>query len=270
MGKKCKKSKKISNFFVFSSLIIIIVISGVCIIKDNFFKTEKTSNINISYLSDEFVDKYFKEISENNSNEDKDNMLIVISKSKIKNSYGAKNIIEAPNNQYILQYDSDEEKKSALEQLKKDKKIESVEENGVYTTQSTNYNSWGIEKMALDSASASANNYSENIKPVTVAIIDSGCNIELFNKYYNGKISEMYNVLEDSITVMNDENGHGTHVAGTIAEGTPNNVKILPIKVSRNGSMYSTDIIAGINYIVRNKKADVINMSFGGYGYNVR
>lgn len=93
MGKKCKKSKKISNFFVFSSLIIIIVISGVCIIKDNFFKTEKTSNINISYLSDEFVDKYFKEISENNSNEDKDNMLIVISKSKIKNSYGAKNII---------------------------------------------------------------------------------------------------------------------------------------------------------------------------------
>ena len=39
--------------------------------------------------------------------------------------------------------------------------------------------------MALDSASASANNYSENIKPVTVAIIDSGCNIELFNKYYN-------------------------------------------------------------------------------------
>lgn len=233
MGKKCKKSKKISNFFVFSSLIIIIVISGVCIIKDNFFKTEKTSNINISYLSDEFVDKYFKEISENNSNEDKDNMLIVISKSKIKNSYGAKNIIEAPNNQYILQYDSDEEKKSALEQLKKDKKIESVEENGVYTTQSANYNSWGIEKMALDSASASANNYSENIKPVTVAIIDSGCNIELFNKYYNGKISEMYNVLEDSITVMNDENGHGTHVAGTIAEGTPNNVKIFPIKVSR-------------------------------------
>ena len=96
MGRKCKKSKKISNFFVFSSLIIIIVISGVCIIKDNFFKTEKTRNINISYLSDEFVDKYFKEISENNSNEDKDNMLIVISKSKIKNSYGAKNIGNLP------------------------------------------------------------------------------------------------------------------------------------------------------------------------------
>ena len=268
MGKKCKKSKKISNFFLFSSLIIIIVISGVCIIKYNFFKTEKTRNINISYLSDEFVNKYFKEISENNSNEDKDNMLIVISKSKIKNSYGAKNIIEAPNNQYILQYDSDEEKKSALEQLKKDKKIESVEENGVYTTQSTNYNSWGIEKMALDSASASSNSYSENLKPVTVAIIDTGCDMSLFNKYYNGKISETYNVLENSKTLMSDENGHGTHVSGTIAEGTPDNVKILPIKVSRDGDMYYTDVIAGINYIVRNKKADVINMSFGGYGYN--
>lgn len=269
MGKKCKKSKKISNFFVFSSLIIIIVISGVCIIKDNFFKTEKTRNINISYLSDEFVNKYFKEISENNSNEDKDNMLIVISKSKIKNSYGAKNIIEAPNNQYILQYDSDEEKKSALEQLKKDNQIESVEENGVYTTETTNYNSWGIEKMALDSAITSTNTYSENMKPVTVAIIDTGCDMSLFNKYYGGKISEFYNVLETSTTVMMDEDGHGTHIAGTIAEGTPDNVKILPIKVSRDGNMYYTDIIAGINYIVRYNKASVINMSFGGYGYNV-
>lgn len=269
MGKKCKNNKKISNFFVCSSLILIIAISGVCIIKDNFFKTEKTRNINISYLSDEFVNKYFKEISENNSNEDKDNMLIVISKSKIKNSYGAKNIIEAPNNQYILQYDSDEEKKSALEQLKKDKKIESVEENGVYTTETTNYNSWGIEKMALDSAITSTNTYSENMKPVTVAIIDTGCDMSLFNKYYGGKISEFYNVLETSTTVMMDEDGHGTHIAGTIAEGTPDNVKIFPIKVSRDGNMYYTDIIAGINYIVRYNKANVINMSFGGYGYNV-
>lgn len=140
MGKKNQNGKKVSKFFAFSSLILILIISGGYIIKDNFFNQENSKNINISYLSDEFVDKYFKEISENNSDEDKENMLIVISRNKIKNSYGAKNIIEAPNNQYILQYDSDEEKKSALEQLKKDKKIESVEENGVYTTETTNYN----------------------------------------------------------------------------------------------------------------------------------
>ena len=70
--------------------------------------------------------------------------------------------------------------------------------------------------------------------------------ITLFNKYYSGKIEGFYNVLEQSTTVMVDEDGHGTHIAGTIAEGTPDNVKILPIKVSRTGSMYYSDIIAAI------------------------
>ena len=122
--------------------------------------------------------------------------------------------------------------------------------------------------MALDHAITSANANSENMQQVTVAIIDTGCDMTLFNRYYGGKISEVYNVLEQSTTVMVDEDGHGTHVAGTIAEGTPDNVKILPIKVSRTGSMYYSDIIAAINYIVYNNKAQAINMSFGGYGYN--
>ena len=248
-------------------LVITILLSGVLLIAKNTF-LKKDDRFNISYLSDEFVEEYFEEISEADSDEEKENMLIVISDNKIKDTYGAKNIIEAPNHQYILQYSSEEEKEAALKQLKQDKRIESVEENGVYTTEEGDYNSWGIEKMALDHAITSANANSENMQQVTVAIIDTGCDMTLFNKYYGGKIKEVYNVLEQSTTVMVDEDGHGTHVAGTIAEGTPDNVKILPIKVSRTGSMYYSDIIAAINYIVYNNKAQVINMSFGGYGYN--
>lgn len=248
-------------------LVITIILSGVfLVVKNNFLK--KDNRYNISYLSEEFIDNYFEEISEADSDEEKENMLIVISDSKIKDSYGAKNIIEAPNNQYILQYNSEKEKEYALKKLKDDKKIESVEENGVYVIQEADYNSWGIEKMTLDHAINSANINSENMQSVTVAIIDTGCDMTLFNKYYGGKISEFYNVLEQSTTEMVDENGHGTHIAGTIAEGTPDNVKILPIKVSRDKSIYYSDIIAAINYIVRYEKADVINMSFGGYGYN--
>jgi serine protease len=68
-----------------------------------------------------------------------------------------------------------------------------------------------------------------------------------------------------------DENGHGTHVAGTIAERTNNGValaglayraKLMPVRVlDRNGSGEADDIAAGIRFAVEHG-ADVINMSF--------
>jgi len=108
----------------------------------------------------------------------------------------------------------------------------------------------------------------QELNEVVVAIIDTGLDVELANKYYSNKITETYNVFEKSTTIMNDEHGHGTHVFGTIAESTPTNVKILPVKVSEDGTMYDSDIIAAINYITYYEKADVINMSFGGYLYS--
>ena len=225
MNKKMKK-------YLSVILVITILLSGVIFVtKNTIFKKE--DRFNISYLPDEFVEEYFEEVSKADSDEEKENMLIVISDSKIKDSYGAKNIIEAPNNQYILQYESEEEKNKALEKLESDKSIASVEKNEVRQIEEVTYNSWGINKMSLDYAIDNSN--IDNLEEVTVAIIDTGLDVNLFNKYYGGRLAGYYNVLEKSNTIMNDTNGHGTHVAGTIAEGTPSNVKILPIKVSTNG-----------------------------------
>jgi serine protease len=68
-----------------------------------------------------------------------------------------------------------------------------------------------------------------------------------------------------------DENGHGTHVAGTIAEKTNNGValvglayraKLMPVRVlDRNGSGEADDIAHGIHFAVAHG-ADVVNMSF--------
>ena len=69
-----------------------------------------------------------------------------------------------------------------------------------------------------------------------------------------------------------DDNGHGTHVAG-IAAGISNNglgiagvaggVKVMPVKVlNAAGSGNSLDIYLGIMHAVNNG-ADVINMSLG-------
>jgi serine protease len=76
-----------------------------------------------------------------------------------------------------------------------------------------------------------------------------------------------------------DQNGHGTHVAGTIAEKTNNGIglvglayraKLMPVRVlDRHGSGQADDIARGIHFAVAHG-ADVINMSFNfGCGKNV-
>ena len=71
-----------------------------------------------------------------------------------------------------------------------------------------------------------------------------------------------------------DDHGHGTHVAGIIAAaggnggtvGVAYNVQIMAVKAAQSsGVLTSSDIAQAIYYAVENG-ADVINMSFGGYG----
>ena len=273
-----KKSKKI----------ILIAVAGVTIISSSFYYKNKNVNltnediktvnrinedikhvnttnefINISECSEMFMNNYFEELEQIDEDEEKENIIIVNSTSKMEETYGASKIIEAPNNQYILQYNSKEEKNNAMKELKEDKNIQNVEENTQYTfTGNETYNSWGIEKIGLDEAITEAN--SRHLSDVTVAILDSGCNIPIDNKIFPGKIIETYNAVQTNGNMV-DQVGHGTHIAGTIAEGTPDNVKILPVKISASNKIYDTDIEKALNYITYYKKADVINMSFGGY-----
>jgi cell wall-associated protease len=74
-------------------------------------------------------------------------------------------------------------------------------------------------------------------------------------------------------TDAHDDSGHGTHVAGTIAQATNNGIgvagvagqaTIVPVKVlDANGDGNDTNIIAGINWAVA-QRVDVINLSLGG------
>ncbi|MHC4721573.1 MAG: S8 family serine peptidase, partial [Planctomycetota bacterium] len=71
----------------------------------------------------------------------------------------------------------------------------------------------------------------------------------------------------------NDDDGHGTHVTGTLAQSTNNNqdvagiafnCAIMPVKVlTRRGVGTYTDIADGI-YFAADNGADIINMSLGG------
>jgi subtilisin family serine protease len=109
-------------------------------------------------------------------------------------------------------------------------------------------------------------------KDVKVGVIDTGIDYnhpDLKPNYAGG-----YNAIDQSKTPL-DDNGHGTHVAGTIAAvkdlkgvvGVAPEVKLYAIKVlNASGSGSYSAVIDGIQWAVNNKM-DVINMSLGSrYG----
>ena len=89
----------------------------------------------------------------------------------------------------------------------------------------------------------------------------------MFNENYPNKLLKTYDVISPN-SEMVDSTGHGTHIAGTIAETTPSNVKIMSVNVSypNKSTFYISDLINAINYVVNDKNADVISLSIGGLG----
>ncbi|ULT54430.1 S8 family peptidase [Neobacillus drentensis] len=110
-------------------------------------------------------------------------------------------------------------------------------------------------------------------KGMTVAILDTGCDVT--HPDLKERIIGCRNFTNDdngNKEVYRDYNGHGTHVAGTIAAtenqqgvvGVAPEANLLIVKVlDKNGSGQYEWIINGIYYAIE-QKVDVISMSLGG------
>jgi serine protease len=106
---------------------------------------------------------------------------------------------------------------------------------------------------------------------VVVAVIDTG--VDSTHPDLGANVLRGYDAVTNKAGTVTDGNGHGTHVAGTIAAVTGNGLgisavaphaRILPVKVlSDDGSGYSSDTAEGIVWAADNG-AKVINMSLGG------
>ena len=101
------KNNKIIKIITFS-LIIFLILNGFLIIKNFTKQNLEEKLINISSLSEEFMNEYYKGVKKLQENDNKENILIVTSLNEISDNYGATDVVKAPNNQYFLQYETEE------------------------------------------------------------------------------------------------------------------------------------------------------------------
>ncbi len=111
----------------------------------------------------------------------------------------------------------------------------------------------------------------QGLPAVTVAVVDTGIRRYL-QDFSTTAILQGYNTITESLDV-DDDNGHGTHVSGTVAQSTNNGygvagmawgVSLLPVKaLDAAGEGFASDIAEAITYAV-DQGSDVINLSIGG------
>lgn len=134
-----------------------------------------------------------------------------------------------------------------------------------YVSPATGYTycTWGVEYMGVDLMAEWVS--SNQKKDIIVGVIDSGSEPwpAHEDRYLDGADFTPYNKSHGQY----DDDGHGTHVAGTIIDCTQGlNVYILPAKVLANLSGYTcvdSIVMTAIIYEI-SEGVDVINMSLGG------
>ena len=195
---------------------------------------------------------------------------LIVETSELQEDYGAEDIYyNTELGETILQFETEEETKAAFEALCEQYGEEKCYPDQVYyvddiltddaALSSGACYSWGVAYMGMNTLKAQAEG---KYGAVTVAILDTGIDKSNFMFQSRNISSKSYNFIDNNKNVT-DNHGHGTHVAGIIADATPSNVRFLILKIS-NSSGYSSllTIKTALQYAV-NQNVSVVNMSLG-------
>lgn len=170
------------------------------------------------------------------------------------------------NNMYSAKLEKD-----ILEQVKAMKEVEYVENDAEVKISASQANApWGLARVSsrakLPAAGPYSYTYTGDGAGVSVYVVDTGIKVDhpefegraRFGAKFAGKNNE-------------DENGHGTHCAGTVGSksyGVSKKVSLVAVKVLDGaGSGSLSGVIAGIDWATGDKKGtkgNVISMSLGG------
>jgi subtilisin family serine protease len=154
--------------------------------------------------------------------------------------------------------------------LAADPAVAAVEQNQrVSVTDTTQSNApWGLDRIDQASLPLSGTyTYPDSAgSGVTAYVIDTG--VRITHQQISGRAAYGYDAVDGDTTAA-DGNGHGTHVATTIAGstyGVAKKAKIVAVRVlDNNGSGTTAGVIAGVDWVTRNHSGpSVANLSLGG------
>ena len=130
----------------------------------------------------------------------------------------------------------------------------------------------GINRVEGDQSSTQAGNGSGSVD-VDIAVIDTG-----IYKHPDLNVAGGKDCSPDGKNTYSDDNGHGTHVAGTAAAkdnaggvvGVAPGARLWAVKVLKaNGVGSASSVICGIDWVTENASTiEVTNMSIGGASFD--
>ncbi|MFJ8859238.1 S8 family peptidase [Streptomyces sp. NPDC102451] len=154
--------------------------------------------------------------------------------------------------------------------LAADPAVSKVVQNKKFHIDATQDNppSWGLDRIdQAETAGDDAYTYPDAAGgDVTAYVIDTG--VRVTHNDFEGRATSGFDAV-DNDDDADDGNGHGTHVAGTIAgasHGVAKKAKIVAVRVLDDaGSGTTEQVVAGIDWVTANHEGpSVANMSLGG------
>ncbi|KAG0364431.1 Secreted subtilisin-like serine protease sub11 [Gamsiella multidivaricata] len=160
---------------------------------------------------------------------------------------------------------------AALKELLAADEVSYVEQDQIVTINALTQNnppSWGLPRVSMRQNNRGAPYYYQDQAGagVTAYVIDTGINTA--HTEFGGRATMGANFVSGSANT--DENGHGTHVSGTIGGatyGVAKKVKLVGVKVlNAQGSGSYSGIVAGMDWVAQRAAGSkaVVNMSLGG------
>ncbi|QPP05984.1 S8 family peptidase [Streptomyces bathyalis] len=154
-------------------------------------------------------------------------------------------------------------------QLAGNSQVEKVVQNHTFTVNETQSNppSWGLDRIDQKETKGDKKyTFPDNAgEGVTAFVIDTG--VRMTHKDFGKRAKSGFDAIDGG--EADDGQGHGTHVAGTIAgtdHGVAKKANIVAVRVlDDQGSGTTEQVVKGIDWVTKNAKGpSVANMSLGG------
>lgn len=201
------------------------------------------------------------EVEKGDCNEPFNSARLIVKALDEPDTLGALGCVSGWNGRWVLQYASPSEARAAAERLARDARVEYAVPDTEYRVEFgassapfglEGFNSWGYgeEQVAMaalqERVLSKYGGSTEAMPEVLVAVCDSGVNIS--HEFFEGRTVPGYDFVNND-SDPSDGFGHGTFCAGVVADGTLENVRIMPLKCISDAGYFSTsDVVSAIEY----------------------